>query len=374
MTVAFRSTKLAYPYLMIDLDKIEHNAGVIVAQCRAHGIEVTGVTKGTCGHPDVARAMLRGGVTSIGESRMMNIDKLKAAGVDCRYMLLRLPPLSLVDDVVQTVDVSLNSELSVLAALSEAACRRGRTHDVIVMVDLGDLREGIWPDDLIPFAAAALRLPGIRIVGLGANLTCFGGVIPTEQNMGALVDYACAVERSFGIELARISGGNSSALELIAAGRMPKRINHVRIGEAILLGHETTRRRPWPGTHQDAFILHAEVLELKTKPSLPVGERGEDAFGHVPAFADRGLVKRAILNVGREDASIEGLKPFDPGIVILGASSDYMIVDVTKATRPVAMGDTLAFLPDYAALLAAMTSPYVEKRPFRRSAPHGAMP
>jgi predicted amino acid racemase len=365
---------LVYPFLTIDPDKIEHNARVIVDQCRAHGIEVTGVTKGTCGHPDVARAMLRGGVNSIGESRMMNIHSLKAAGVDCRYMLLRLPPLSLAEDVVRSVDVSLNSELSVLAVLSDAACRRGRIHDVIVMVDLGDLREGIWPDDLIPFVEAALRLPGIRIVGLGANLTCFGGVIPTEQNMGALVEYCAAVERKFGIALSCISGGNSSALELIASGRMPKRINHVRIGEAILLGHETAHRRVWPGTHQDAFVLHAEVLELKTKPSVPVGELGEDAFGKVPVFADRGLVKRAVLNVGREDVNIEGLKPLDPGIVILGASSDYMIVDATGATRPIAMGDTLAFRPDYAALLAAMTSPYVEKRTLRDGFPAGATP
>lgn len=365
---------MAYPYLAIDVDKIEQNARVIVDQCKAHGIEVTGVTKGTCGHPDVARAMLRGGVTSIGESRMINIQKLKAAGVDCRYVLLRLPPLSLVEDVVQSVDASLNSELSVLATLSKAACRRGRSHDVIVMVDLGDLREGIWPDDLIPFVEAALRLPGIRIAGLGANLTCFGGVIPTEQNMGALVDYASTIERSFGIALPWISGGNSSALELMASGGMPKRVNHLRIGEAILLGHETTHRRLWPGTCQDAFILYAEILELKTKPSMPVGERGEDAFGKVPVFSNRGLVKRAILNVGRADVNIDGLKPVDPGIIILGASSDYMIVDVTGMSRPVAMGDTLAFLPNYAALLAAMTSPYVEKRPFGRGASADAMP
>jgi predicted amino acid racemase len=359
---------------MIDVDKIEHNARVIVAQCRAHGIEVTGVTKGVCGHPEVARAMLRGGVISIGESRMTNIHNLKAAGVECQYMLLRLPPLSHVEDVIGSVDVSLNSELSVLAALSEAACGQGRRHDVIVMVDLGDLREGIWPDDLIPFVEAALRLPGIRIVGLGANLTCFGGVIPTEQNMAALVDYVSKVECSFGISLPWISGGNSSALELVASERMPKRINHMRIGEAILLGHETSHRRAWPDTYQDAFILYAEVLELKTKPSVPLGERGEDAFGKVPIFTDRGLIKRAILNVGREDVSIEGLRPLDAGIIILGASSDYLIVDVTSATRPVAMGHTLAFLPDYAALLAAMTSPYVEKRLSGSGTPTGAKP
>jgi len=71
--------------------------------------------------------------------------RLKAAGIDSSYMLLRLPALSGVDEVVESVDVSLNSELTVLAALSRAAVSRGRVHDVMLMVDLGDLREGIWP-------------------------------------------------------------------------------------------------------------------------------------------------------------------------------------------------------------------------------------
>jgi predicted amino acid racemase len=177
-----------------------------------------------------------------------------------------------------------------------------------------------------------------------------------------LVDYASNIERTFGISLRCISGGNSSALELIASGGMPKRINHVRIGEAILLGCESVHRGPWPGMYQDAFVLHAEVLELKTKPSVPIGERGQDAFGHIPTFADRGAVTRAILNVGREDVIVDGMKPLDPHVLILGASSDYVIVDVTHATPAIAIGDQLAFGLGYGALLAAMTSPYVEKR------------
>jgi predicted amino acid racemase len=353
------------PYVAIDLDKIEHNARAIVALCHGHGIEVTGVTKGTCGHPEVANAMLRGGVTSIGESRFENIHRIREAGVDGACMLLRVPPLSEVDEVVELSDVSLNSELSVLSALSEAARRHDLVHKVIVMVDLGDLREGIWPDDLIPFMGRALRLPSIQVVGLGANLTCFGGVVPTEDNMTKLVEYAREIERTYGLALAWISGGNSSALELIASGRMPERINHVRIGEGILLGHETVHKNPLPGTHQDAFLLHAEVLELKQKPSLPIGERSEDAFGHVPTFTDRGKVDRAILNVGRGDLSIDGTTPIDPNLLILGASSDYLIMDVTGANSPIRVGDELTFSLSYSALLATMTSQYVEKRLLR---------
>jgi predicted amino acid racemase len=272
-------------------------------------------------------------------------------------MLLQLPALSGVDEVVASVDVSLNSELSVLEGLSAAARRRGRIHEVLLMVDLGDLREGIWPDDLVPFARTALRLPGIRIRGLGTNLACFGGVAPSDDNMTRLVELGREIERAFGVTLEWISGSNSSGLGLIAAGGMPRRVNHARIGEGILLGRETLHRRPWPGTVQDAFVLHAEVLELRKKPSMPVGERCEDAFGNLPTFEDRGEVLRALLNVGREDVDVAAIAPLDAGIVILG--------DVTGATRRVRVGDTLAFSLKYGALLAAMTSEHVRKCPVR---------
>jgi len=352
------------PYLTIDLDKIEQNARVIVDLCARHGIAVTGVTKGVCGHPDVANAMLRGGVSAIGESHIENIRRLKSAGVETPYLLLRLPPLSEVDQVVEVADVSLNSELAVLAGLAQAAERRGRVHDVIVMVDLGDLREGVWPGDLVPFVREALRLRGVRISGIGTNLACFGAVAPSAENMNRLVDLADETERTLGITLDCISGANSSGIELIASGRMPKRVNHARIGEAILLGRETVHRHPWPGTFQDAFQLHAEVLELRKKPSLPIGERCEDAFGKYPAFADRGDVWRALLDIGREDVDIDGLIAVDSRIAILGGSSDYLVVDVTAAGH-LHVGDEIAFSPKYGALLAAMTSEYVEKRPRR---------
>jgi predicted amino acid racemase len=350
------------PTVSIDLAKVEHNARSVVQLCAEHGIAVTGVTKGVCGDPEVARAMLRGGVTSIGESRMENVRRLREAGVDTTYMLLRVPPLSAVEEVVERVDVSLNSELAVLRGLSAAARGRGGVHDVIVMVDLGDLREGVWPDDLLPFVRELTGLSGVRLVGLGANLSCFGGVVPTAHNMARLVRYAVEVEQAFGIRLRCISGGNSSALPLIAAGGMPSRIGHVRIGEAILLGRETIHREPWPGTFQDAFVLRAEVIELKEKPSVPAAPRSEDAFGHRPIFEDRGEVDRALVNVGREDVDVEGLAPRDPRLEVLGASSDYLIVDVTAAAGGIRVGDELEFSLGYGALLQSMDSRYVRKR------------
>jgi len=350
------------PYLVIDVDKIERNTRTIVTLCHEHGIEVTGVTKVTCGHPDVAKAMLRGGVGGIADSRLPNIQRLVSAGIDTELMLLRLPALSGVDQVVASVAVSLNSELDVLRALSVAAQHHGKVHDVVLMVDLGDLREGIRPDDLMGLVKEAASLHGIRIKGIGTNLACFAGVMPDEGNMQQLVELAAEVERYLDIKLEWISGINSSGLDLIARGGMPARVNHARIGEAILLGRETTHRKPWPDTFQDAFVLHAEVLELKKKPSVPLGERSEDAFGRQPEFEQRGEVLRALLNVGREDIDVEGLTPRDPGAVILGASSGYLVVDVTGIAGNIRVGDTLTFLMNYSALLTAMTSAYVKKR------------
>jgi predicted amino acid racemase/arginase family enzyme len=352
------------PYITIDLNKIEHNSRRITALCKKNGIEVCGVTKVTCGMPPVAKAMLRGGVACIGESRMKNIHRLKANGVATEFTLLRIPPLSAVDDIVTSVNMSLNSELPVIQALSEAALRRGLVHNIMIMVDLGDLREGVWPDDLLPMVREVVELPGIRIAGLGTNLSCYGGVKPSPKNMNQLVDHARRIETAFGIKLRYISGGNSSSLNLIAAGKMPRAINHIRIGEGILLGRETVNRDAWPGTFQDAFLLRAEIIELKEKPSVPVGETAEDAFGGKPEFIDKGERDRAILNIGREDVVIEGLEAVEPEITILGASSDHLIVDVTEA-EDVCLGDELAFFMNYGALLAGMTSEYVEKRPLR---------
>jgi len=352
------------PQVTIDMERIERNARTVVARCRASGIQVFGVTKGTCGMPQVARAMLRGGVTGIGESRFENIRRLRASGIDAPIMLLRSPPLSLIEEVIKNVDVSLNSELTIIRELSRVAERMARVHDIILMVDLGDLREGIWPSDLIPTVEQVMQLPGVRIAGIGTNLTCFGAIIPTEINLGELATHADKLHRSFGLDLTYVSGGNSSSLPLLLTGRMPSGVNHLRIGEAILQGgRDTFHDEPWRELDRDIFLLSGELLEVKTKPSMPIGTMGVDAFGNRPVFEDKGDRLRAIVNIGREDVAVEGLDPVAPGIEVLGASSDHLILDVTEARPAPQVGDTVNFRMTYAALLAAMTSEYVEKAP-----------
>ncbi|MEA1911853.1 MAG: alanine racemase, partial [Spirochaetota bacterium] len=351
------------PVITVDLKKIENNTRIIVDFCGEHDIDVIGVSKVTCGMPSVAKAMIAGGVKGIGESRIENINRLRMSGINHPATLLRIPPLSGIDEIVNSVDISLNSELSVIKELSRAADKKGKIHGVILMLDLGDLREGIWPEDLMQIAIETARLPGVKLAGLGTNLTCYGGVLPSEKNMQMLVDHAHRIEDSLNNKLDILSGGNSSSLDLVRQGKMPEEINQLRIGEAIMLGRETAYGKRWPGTFFDTFTLEAELIEIKSKPSLPIGETGMDAFGGKPVFKDKGQMIRGILNIGREDVDVDGLSPTNNSLSIIGASSDHLLLNITEAGNKPGLGDKIGFTLSYGALLAGMTSAYVLKKP-----------
>jgi len=347
------------PRVSIDLDAIEANARAVVAALG--GRQVVGVTKVTCGAPEVARAMLAGGCTAIGDSRLANIARMREAGIRVPFWLLRPMPPEAADEVVRLADVSLQSEAASLLALEEAACRAGVRHAVVAMVELGDLREGMPEERLPEFCRLATRLRNIDLVGIGASLTCFGGVVPGAENLGRLVALAHDAEAIAGRRLV-VSGGMSSSLDALIAGELPDRVDNLRIGESILLGVSTVTRTPILGLRTDAITLEASVVEVARKPSVPLGRVAQDAFGRTPKFADRGERLRAICAIGRQDVVPEGLVPLDEGVEILGASSDHLVLDVEGMTRPPAVGDRLRFRPNYAATLALFTSPYVEKR------------
>ena len=347
--------------LSIDVEKIAENARRIAAMAAGHGVQLWGVTKAVAGMPQIARAMLDGGFVGLGESRLENVRRLRRAGIMAPVMMLRIPPVSEAEEVVRLTDVSLNSELGTLQALSAAAVRADRVHDVIVMAELGDLREGMSPADLLAASDAAMEMPGVRLTGVGSNLLCASGVIPTAAKMQELSDLAEAVEARHGIRLSHISGGNSSCLSLLAGGELPPRINGLRLGYSVLLGREGIDGSPLPDLHQDTFTIEGELIEKKRKASMPAGKVGRDAFGNAPVFADRGQRLRGIASLGRLDLDPKSLIPKAPGVEIVTASSDHLILDLTDAP-PMRVGDTVGFLLEYPSLVQAIMSPYVSKR------------
>ncbi len=346
------------PRLEIDLDKIHHNARRLVELLGRRGISVTGVTKATLGSPEIAGAMLRGGVSSLGDSRLENIEAMRRARVPSRMALIRTPMLSQATRVVAHADVSFNTELAVIGALSSAAREAGQTHGIVLMVELGDLREGIMPGDLESTVRETLRLPNLELEGIGTNLACRSGVTPDARNMAELSALADSIDATFGTVLSVVSGGNSGNLQWALGGAETGRINDLRLGESILLGRDPLDREPIEGLYTDAILLVAEVIESKRKPSHPWGELAQTAFGEMPVTEDRGTITQVLLAVGRQDIDPCGLHSPE-GIEILGASSDHLIVDCGEERIPV--GAEITFELNYSALVRAMTSPFVAK-------------
>jgi ornithine racemase len=348
--------------LEINLDKLGANARNLVGRLAAHGMAVVGVTKAVLGLPAVAAVLVDAGVTVLGDSRLENLERLSGAQMSVPTMLIRSPMLSQAERVVAFADLSANTEPSVLRALAAAATSAGTRHGVVLMVELGDLREGILPEDLEAMAGLVLGLDGLELRGIGTNLACQNGIVPDAANMGELSDLADAVEARFGFQLDLVSGGNSANLRWALSGADPGRINQLRLGESLLLGRDPLDRQPIEGLHVDAFALVAEVIEANDKPSKPRGTVAQTAFGPPTRRPDRGIIHQAIVALGQQDTDPAGLAP-PSGMTILGASSDHLVLD-TGATR-LRPGHEINFGVTYSALVRAMTSPFVTSRPSR---------
>jgi len=327
--------------------------------CEKKNIKVVGVTKVFCAIPEVAQTMVKGGVEILGDSRIKNLKKLQHIPVP--KMLLRIPMKSEVEEVIKYADISLNSEIDTIKSLSEEAKKQRKIHEIILMVDLGDLREGVLKEDVIPIVEQIVKLEGIRLRGIGTNLTCYGSVIPTPDILEELVEIKNSINKKFNLNLDIVSGGNSSSLYLVQNGLIPREITQLRIGEAIVLGRETAFGDRIPHTYDDVFTLEAQIVELKEKPSYPRGILGMDAFGERQVYVDRGIMKRAILAIGRQDVNMNDLIPIDSSIELIGSSSDHLIVNVTNSTYPYKVGDIIKFKLRYGGILSCSTSEYVEK-------------
>ncbi|MCF6174533.1 MAG: alanine/ornithine racemase family PLP-dependent enzyme [Victivallaceae bacterium] len=345
------------PRLEIDINKIKHNAKILKELFAAKGISVTAVIKGVTGSSEIANAILECGITTIAVSLVQNIKKMKAFGVKANFLLTRLPTHSEVPDVVKYADISLNSEISTIKLLSEHAVKQGKRHKVVLMLELGDLREGILPEDLDAVIEQIIPLKGIELYGLGVNFACFGGIRPSEKSMTELSQTVDRIQGKYDIKLQMVSGGNSANYEWFLQQDKFGNINNLRIGEAILLGRETLSRNKIPHLYIDAFTLICEVIESKLKPSLPYGEICQNALGETPAFTDVGNINRVILGIGEQDVDTKAITPRINAKVI-GASSDHLILHSKTHLEP---GSEIKFDINYSALLRLSTSPYVKK-------------
>lgn len=349
---------MKYPRLDVDCTKVRHNAQYLMAKLALKNISVTPVTKVFSGHPIIAQMLIDAGAEMVADSRVENIQRLTKAGVLVPKMLIRTPMLSQVTSIVKWCDISLNTEINVIEKLSCAAKQLNITHGIIIMIELGDLREGVMPELIIGFIKQIIDLPNINIKGIGANLACRYGIATDDKNMSLLSNLADDIEAKFDLKLDIISGGNTASIDWAINHTSTTRVNNLRIGEAIFLGFDSLTQEKIEGLYTDSITLTAEVIESKLKPSLPWGSRGANAFGEKQYTSERGAVSQAILALGRQDVCITGLSAPD-GMTIMSSTSDHLIIETSG--KPLLVGQTVMFNLDYSALLSSMSSCYVYK-------------
>lgn len=324
------------PRIEVDLDKIRQNARHLVQRLAREDISVTAVTKAVCGQPDIVKAMLAGGVAGLADAHIENVERMRQYGITSPICLIRTPMISQAERVVAACNASYNTELGVVHQLAQSALRANTVHDIILMVEMGDLREGIMPSDLNAVAHEVNLLPGVSLMGIGANFACLHGAAPDQQKMNELSCLVDSVEAFCGLRLQIISGGNSANLAFLTAGGRSGRVNDLRLGEAILLGVDPTSTVPIEGLHTDAFSIVTEVIESRLHRT--------DG--------------QSILAIGHQDTDITGLT-LPPGLKVSGATSDHLVIQTFDEQLPI--GAEIPCQPNYSALMRAMAAPNIEK-------------
>ena len=352
---------MSIPYITADLRGLRENVDRCAQLCHDRGLSLAAVAK--CIAPDERiTSMLEDSLCDwIADARL---DNLRALRTSKPRFLIRVAQPWEVDEVVRLAEISLQSEAGTAALLGKAAERAGVRHRVILSCDLGDLREGCFfenEDDIFRTAEAILASPALELYGVGMNLGCFGGVLPCAENMTGLVRIADALRQRYGIAAPVISGGSSTLIHHLLRDEVVPGINNCRIGELWLTGHDPGLGVDIDGYRHDAIRLTAQLVEVKNKPSKPIGPIGGDAFGVVHERPDMGLMRRGILACGKQDVDLDGMIPVDGRVRVLGGSSDYTILDLTDAPE-YAVGDTLDFRLQYGAVLRAFSSRYIERR------------
>lgn len=344
-------------HITVDISAIESNSRELVTHLSQRGISVTGVTKAVLGDPEIARAMLRGGVKRLGDSRIENIERLRSAGIRQPITLMRSPEPALAHRAIKAASQSLVSDIDIAAALGKAALLLGVRHGVVMMVELGDLREGVIVADAEAFARQLAAIEGLVLLGLGTNLACRSGHEPNHAQMLALSDLSERISPWLGVAQPMVSGGNSANLRWAIGSASVGGINDLRLGESLLLGVDPLTRERIPWLSHDAFVLHAAVIESIAKPAVPWRPSHEPRPLGAPFSSDTRLIIQTIVALGRQDVDAEDLI-FPVGMTLLAQTGDHLMVETEHI---MAAGTDVALHLTYHALLKAMTSPFVRR-------------
>ena len=360
--------------LVIHSDKIISNIKSLSNFFQEHNIEWSLITKVFSGDLEFLRNILKDDViehiNSVGDSRLTSLKNLKTVKPDMRTIYIKPPARVHAEEVVQYADISLNSSFDTIDALNEAAKKLDKVHQIIIMIELGELREGVKRDDIMEFYQKIFNLSNIEVIGIGSNLGCMYGVAPTYDKLLQLTLYKELISAKFNQNLDLISGGTSITLPLVKNKMIPKDVNHFRVGEAAFFGKSPLKDEQFLDLHTNTFEFYANIIELEKKLTVPDGVISDASIGHVADFQQDESQNRsykAILDFGLLDVDQKDLETIDPDLSFVGITSDMIVVDLgdnlnEDGTTKYKVGDRIAFNPSYMAVARLLNSKFIAKK------------
>ncbi|MFT7035152.1 MAG: putative amino acid racemase [Cyclobacteriaceae bacterium] len=352
-------------FLELNKSKLETNYRFLDKLFEDNGIEWAVVSKLLCGNALYLRELISLGAKEICDSRISNLKAIKKIKPDVETVYIKPPAKRSISKIVKYADASFNTEYKTIKWISDEAVRQDKTHKVIIMIEMGDLREGVMGDGLMDFYDSIFRLPNIKVTGIGANLNCMHGVMPSEDKLIQLSLYKQLIEAKFERKIPWITGGTSVVIPMIYRKQIPLGINHFRVGETLFFGKDLSSEEPMPGMEKDVIKLFAEIIEITEKPKIPNGFLAANPSGETFEIDEQDYGKtsyRAILDLGLLDVAGEYMIPDDPEIKISGASSDMLIVDLGESNEQYKVGDLISFGLEYMGALSLFNSDYIEKK------------
>lgn len=351
-------------FLKLYKDRLKHNYQFLDKLFMKNNTEWGVVTKMLCGNKFYLQQLIDLGIVQMHDTRLTNLKAIKELAPDIQTVYIKPPPKRSITKLIKYADVSFNTDLSVIKLLSEEAVRQKKKHKIIIMIEMGDLREGVMGDDLLEFYGKVFKLPNISIVGIGTNLNCLNGIMPSQDKMVQLALYKQLIEVKFNRKIPWVSGGTTVAVPMLIKHQIPKSINHFRIGEALYFGKDIFTDGIIKGMRSDVFRLFTEIIELHEKPMIPTGEQMENPSGVKTEFdkADIGKTSyRAIIDIGLLECNPQFLIPEDDSVKIIEASSDMLVLDLGRNTKKYKVGDLVSFQLKYMGALGIMNSNYIQK-------------
>jgi len=352
-------------FVKLDTKKLKENFQFLNNLFKNKQIQWAIVSKVLCGNKLYLNELIKLGITQVCDSRITNLKVIKELNENIETVYIKPPSTTLLSKLVKYADISMNTDLSTIKKISRIAGKQNKVHKIIIMIEMGELREGVLRNDLMDFYKKVFNLPNIEVVGIGANFSCLYGVLPTQDKLIQLSLYEQLIEAKFNQSISYVSGGSSVVLHLLLNNTLPAAINHFRIGESLFLGTDIYNNSEIKGMHKNMFTLHTEIIELYNKPTVPVGNRGTNVSGETLNFKERDygkLSNRAIVDLGLLDVDEKHIWAMDKDVKFVGASSDMIVIDLGKNLNNYKVGDVLEFSMDYMGLLRILNSKYIEKR------------